>query len=141
MAHEQIEERPALAGVSQLEAGSEHAGRRRCWSAGVKGVSGHEKLPVGGHEDSPVAATRVPHWWPPDLPRYMSAARLAWAGWAPLLGSLRVTTRRRPEEGLVKSYGEIMNILEAFDLTGSYRAAAELARMRPQDRQDLRRAT
>jgi hypothetical protein len=26
----------------------------------------------------------------------------------------------------VKSYGEIMNILEAFDLTGSYRAAAEL---------------
>ena len=27
----------------------------------------------------------------------------------------------------MKSYGEIMNILEAFDLTGSYRGAAELA--------------
>ena len=31
------------------------------------------------------------------------------------------------EEGIVKSYEETMRILEAFDLTGSYRAAAALA--------------
>jgi hypothetical protein len=31
------------------------------------------------------------------------------------------------EVGIVKSYEETMRILEAFDLTGSYRAAAALA--------------
>lgn len=35
-----------------------------------------------------------------------------------------------PEEGSVKSDEEIMEILEAYDLTGSSRAAAELAGVR-----------
>jgi molybdenum-dependent DNA-binding transcriptional regulator ModE len=34
---------------------------------------------------------------------------------------------RRPEEGWLKSAEEIMEILEAYDLTGSYRDAGELA--------------
>jgi transposase len=40
---------------------------------------------------------------------------------------LAVLTRRRPEEGPLKSDEEIMEILEAFDLTESLRDAAELA--------------
>jgi membrane protease YdiL (CAAX protease family) len=31
-------------------------------------VSGRGKLPVGGHEKSPVVAMKIPRWWPPDLP-------------------------------------------------------------------------
>jgi len=38
-----------------------------------------------------------------------------------------LTDRQEPGRGRVKSYEEIMDILEAYDLTGSYRAAAELA--------------
>jgi hypothetical protein len=45
-----------------------------------RGVSGREKLPVGGHEKSPVAAMKIPHWWPPDLPTSYPVARLAWPG-------------------------------------------------------------
>ena len=38
-----------------------------------------------------------------------------------------VLKRRAAEEGHVKSAGGIMRILEAFDLTGSFPDAAELA--------------
>jgi hypothetical protein len=33
---------------------------------------GHEILPVGGHRNSPVAATNSPHGWPSDLPTVLS---------------------------------------------------------------------
>jgi hypothetical protein len=47
----------------------------------------------------------------------------------PLLGCAeqRQLFQRHPEEGRVKSAEEIMQILEAYDLTGSFRDAAELA--------------
>ena len=44
-----------------------------------------------------------------------------------LLGVLSVLKHPTTEEEHVKSYGEIMEILEAFDLTASYRDAGELA--------------
>ena len=51
--------------------------------------------------------------------------------WASLLGVLSVLKHPVPEEGHVKSDEEIMEILEAFDLTRSYRDAAELANCSP----------
>jgi transposase len=48
-----------------------------------------------------------------------------------LLGVLSVLKHPAPEEGHVKSDEEIMEILEAFDLTGSYRDTAELAGCSP----------
>jgi hypothetical protein len=51
--------------------------------------------------------------------------------WAPLLGVLSVLKAPSPEEGHMKSDEEIMEILEAFDLTQSYRDAAELAACSP----------
>jgi len=38
-----------------------------------------------------------------------------------------VLTRPADQEEQLKSYEEVMEILEAFDLTGSYRDAGELA--------------
>jgi hypothetical protein len=51
--------------------------------------------------------------------------------WVPLLGVLSVLKHPVPEEGHMKSDEEIMEILEAFDLTRSYRDAAELAGCSP----------
>jgi hypothetical protein len=45
----------------------------------------------------------------------------------PLVGLLSVFQHPAPEEGHVKSDEEIMEVLEAFNLTGSYRDTAELA--------------
>jgi len=42
-------------------------------------------------------------------------------------GQVAVLMRHRPQEEHVKSAEEIMNMLEAFDLTGSLRGAGELA--------------
>lgn len=54
------------------------------------------------------------------LPRVVAVA-------VPLPGSMTVLSRLDAREGaVVKSDGEIMEILEAYDLTGSYRAAAGL---------------
>src|ERR1017187_6817660 len=48
-----------------------------------------------------------------------------------LLGVLSVLKHPVPEEGHMKFDEEIMEILEAFDLTKSYRDAAELANCSP----------
>src|SRR5688500_1209454 len=52
----------------------------------------------------------------------------AYGVWGPssglLIGAMLI---RHPEEGWLKSAEEIMQILEAYDLTGSYRDAGELA--------------
>lgn len=37
-------------------------------------VNGHRFLPVGGHENCPVAVMRSARWWPWDLPRGLVAA-------------------------------------------------------------------
>lgn len=55
------------------------------------------------------------------------SARRVVAVAGPLPGSMTVLDAVLAQEGaVVKSGGEIMEILEAFDLTGSYRAAAAL---------------
>jgi hypothetical protein len=64
-------------------------------------------IPIGGH--------LPPRWWPGFSP---------WtARYLPLIN----TGCRSARVGGVKSGREIVEILEAYDLTGSYRAAAELA--------------
>jgi hypothetical protein len=40
-------------------------------------VNGHEFLPSGGHEISPLVATVFPHWRPRNLPRGSPALRIA----------------------------------------------------------------
>src|ERR1019366_9025830 len=70
------------------------------------------KLPGGGHEICP---TRV------RLPRRVPRLR-------PLLGcGCGAEAPTAPRRDTVKSAEEIMNMLDAFDLTGSLRDAGELA--------------
>ena len=78
------------------------------------------ELPVGGHENCPLTVM--------GSARHVVVALAASRGWGPSSGALGgAEAPFTPEEGHVKSAGEIMEILEAFDLTGSLRDAAELA--------------
>jgi transposase len=80
------------------------------------------KLPAGGHENCPLMA----RWDLPDsrrLPRRVAAAKAPSSG---ALGGAHLPLAPRGRDTL-KSAEEIMEILEAYDLTGSYRDAAELA--------------
>ena len=47
-------------------------------------------------------------------------------GWGPSSGAMAVLKRVDPKRDNLKSAEEIMEMLEAFDLTGSLRDAAEL---------------
>ena len=67
-------------------------------------------------------------WWPGDLPDTTCRMSRAYGVWGPSSGLLiDAMLIRHPEEGWVKSAEEIMEILEAYDLTESYRDAGELA--------------
>jgi hypothetical protein len=78
-------------------------------------------VPGGGLENCPLTVT--------GSARHDLLFDLRLRGVGPLLGWAERRPNRCsvPEEGRVKSAEEIMQILEAFDLTGSYRDAAELA--------------
>ena len=86
------------------------------------------KVPVGGHGFCPLVATKLP-----TLVIGSSRHAPVCCPPRPAVGvppgvRLAVLTRPdEPQEGHLKSDEEIMEILEAFDLTGSLRAAAELA--------------
>ena len=76
---------------------------------------------MGARHDAE-AATETPHWRPPDLP--MGGHRISppFRPSRPVLpGAL---SSRRVEEAGLKKGEEVMEIPEAFDLTGSLRAAA-----------------
>src|SRR5580704_5150872 len=77
------------------------------------------ELPGGGQENCPLADTRSPF----PIDRRSGGSTTG----ALLLGVLSVLKHPTTEEEHVKSDEEIMEILEAFDLTGSYRDAGELA--------------
>src|SRR5665811_1723881 len=76
-------------------------------------------LPTGGHQTSPVAAISSPHrrlTTTDRIGRYRPPAPLRLAGSAGKRGGV----------GLKKAE-EVMEILEAYDLVGTLRGAAELA--------------
>src|SRR3984957_1502309 len=77
------------------------------------------ELPAGGQENCPLADTRSAF----PIDRCLGGSTTG----ALLLGVLSVLKHPTSEEEHVKSDEEIMEILEAFDLTGSYRDAGELA--------------
>ena len=66
-------------------------------------------------------------WRPADLPALMSASVRGPPGWALLPLDCSLLTKPSSWRSKVKSREEIMNMLEAFDLTGSLRDAGELA--------------
>ena len=101
----------------------------RCRRAGARAgsVGGHEILNAERPRNCAVVANRTARWRPVGSARLMSVAR-----WGPPAGCSSqidwpVPTGPVDREEQLKSYEEIMEILEAFDLTGSFRAAAELA--------------
>ena len=70
---------------------------------------------------------RTARWRTSDLPYPIDRCPGGSTTGALLLGVLSVLKHPTTEEEHVKSDEEIMEILEAFDLTGSYRDAGELA--------------
>src|ERR1700722_18586407 len=76
------------------------------------------ELPAGGQENCPLADTRSAF----PIDRCLGGSTTG----AILLGVLSVLKHPTTEEEHVKSDEEIMEILEAFDLTGSYRDDGEL---------------
>src|ERR1700757_1746802 len=75
---------------------------------------------------SPWAATESPRWWPPVLPMGGRLFSPRFCPVAPVLGRALSSTRD-PRRAAVKKPEEAMEILEAYDLTGSLRGAAALA--------------
>ena len=70
-----------------------------------------------GHGFPPLVAVGSPRWWSGDLPRFVTVL---------LPGLTRAAVSPDLAGGRVKNSEEIVGILEAYDLTGSFRAAAEL---------------
>jgi hypothetical protein len=62
---------PLLPGCSR---GYEPSGTDRTGTSAAPAVSGHEKLPVGGHE-GPAGGHRNPGRWPADLPATNSSVQ------------------------------------------------------------------
>src|SRR3954467_14944160 len=101
---------------------------RRVWEAPVSTDGGHEKLPGDGHETARWRTRKVPgggheicptrRRLPHRIPRLGPLLRCAWR--------CRSADRSLRRDYL-KSAEEIMEILEAYDLTGSFRDAGELA--------------
>jgi len=78
------------------------------------------KLPGGGRESCPLAVVRSA--------RHEFVCLAASRGWGPSWSAVGgAETPTAPRRDTVKSAEEIMNMLEAFDLTGSLRDAGELA--------------
>ncbi len=78
------------------------------------------KMPRGRRESSPLVAMGFPQ-------SVIVAVARCFAAKVVLLRIADVEQRLRSEEDRVKCDGEIMEGLEAYDLTGSLRAAGELA--------------
>src|SRR6266516_4502114 len=77
-------------------------------------------------------ASRTERWRPVDLPDTILTVPRRLPGGGPLFGwTGRCQPHPAPRRGRVKSAEEIMEILEGFDLTASFRDAAELAGCSP----------
>ena len=76
-------------------------------------------MPAGGHENCPLTVT--------GSARHDCVASLPPVVEVPPRVRLRCEVLALSRRNTVKSAGEIMEVLEAFDLTGSYRDAATLA--------------